>query len=124
MAKPQEADPVRDAVGTADAHEGTVEAGLEQGLFGSQVGQAKPLLQAMNAQHHRKIKRRASRLGHGCVRRDQRQQFALRHDLLHFIEQDLLARASAAEIEAKVFLFHAVVDRNLRASVKPIGAEF
>ena len=28
------------------------------------------------------------------------------------------------EIKAKVFLFHAVVDSNLRASVKQIGAEF
>ena len=57
------------------------------------------------------------------VWRDQREQFAPRHDLLHFIEQDLLARAPAAEIKAKVFLFHAVVDGNLRASVKKLGAE-
>jgi hypothetical protein len=124
VSETQNADPVRDALGTADAHEGTVEAGLEQGFFGSQVRQAKPLLQAMNAQHHCKIKRRASRLGHRGVRRDQRQQFAPRHDLLHFIEQDLLARAPVAQIKAKVFLLHAVIDRNLHASVKPIGAEF
>ena len=78
----------------------------------------------MNPQHHRKIKRRAACLGHGGVWRDQREQCAPQHDLLHFIEQDLLARALAAEIKAKVFLFHAVVDGNLRASVKLIGAEF
>ena len=78
----------------------------------------------MNAQHHRKIKRRAARAGHGGVWRDQREQFAPRHDLLHLIEQGLLARAPAAEIKAKVGFFHAIVDRNLRASVKQIGAEF
>ena len=44
--------------------------------------------------------------------------------MLHFIEQDFLARATAAEIKAKVFLFNAVVDGNLRASVKQLGAEF
>ena len=124
MEKPQDADSVGDALGTANAHEGAVEAGLEQGFFGSKVGQAKPLLQAMNPQHHRKIKRRAARLGHGGVWRDRREQFAPRHNLLHFIEQDLLARATAAEIKAKVFLFHAVVDGNLRASVKQLRAEF
>ena len=57
----------------------------------------------MNAQHHRKIKRRAARPGHGGVWRDQREQFAPWHDLLHLIEQDLLAHAPAAEIEVKVF---------------------
>ena len=56
--------------------------------------------------------------------RDQRKQFAPRHDLLHFIEQDLLARAPSAEIKAKVFLFHAIIDRNLRASVPANSGEF
>lgn len=123
--EPQDADSVRDALGAADTHEFTIKASLEQSfLGGSQVGQTKSLLQAVNAQHHCQIKGRASSLGHRCVRRDQREQFVLRHDLLHFSEQDLLARALAAEIKANVFLFHAVNDCNLRASVKPIGAEF
>ena len=50
MAKSQDADAVGDALGAADAGEVTVEVGLEQSLFGSQVGQPKPLLQAVNAQ--------------------------------------------------------------------------
>jgi hypothetical protein len=37
--------------------------------------------------------------------------------LFQLIEQDLLARASVAEIKAKVFLFRVVIDRNLCASV-------
>jgi hypothetical protein len=37
--------------------------------------------------------------------------------LLHLVEQDLFARAPGAEIKAKVFLFHAGINRNLRASV-------
>ena len=30
------------------------------------------------------------------------------YDLRHLIEQDLLARASDAEFQAKIFLFHAI----------------
>ena len=105
MAKAQDADPVRNALGAADAHEVTVKAGLEQSLFGSQVRQPKPLLQVVNAQHHCQIKRRAPRLGQRCVRRDDRHQFTAKHDLLHFIEQDLLARAPDAQIQTKSFCF-------------------
>ena len=47
-----------------------------------------------------------------------------RHDLLHLIEQDLLARALHVEIEAKVFLFHAVNARNLRALGTTTDGEF
>ena len=46
------------------------------------------------------------------------------YDLRHLIEQDLLARASDAEVQAKVFLLHAINVRNLGAPVKQIGAEF
>jgi hypothetical protein len=38
-----------------------------------QARQAKPLLQAVNAQHQCKVKWRASRLGRRCVRRYERQ---------------------------------------------------
>ena len=124
MAKAQDADPVRNALGAADAHEVTVKAGLEQSLFGSQVRQPKPLLQVVNAQHHCQIKRRAPRLGQRCVRRDHHLQFTPRQILLHFIEQDLLAHASHAQIKTKVFLFYEVIERNLRASVKSIGEKF
>jgi hypothetical protein len=124
MTKSQDADPVRNALGTADASEVAVEAGLEQGFFGPQVRQAKPLLQAVNAQHQCKVKWRASRLGHRCVQRYERQQIAPRHDLVHFFEQDLLARAPGTEIKAEVYLFHAVKARNLRASIEVAGKEF
>ena len=124
MAKTQDADSIRNTLGTADAHEVTVKAGLEHRFFGTQVGQTKPLLQTMNAQHKCKIKWRASRLGHRCMRRYQCQQFAPRRDLLHLIEQDWLARAPRAEIKAEVCLFHAVIDCNLRAPVTMIGEEF
>ena len=124
MTESQDADPVRNALGAADASEVPVEAGLEQGFFGSQVRQAKPLLQAVNAQHQCKVKWRASRLGHRCMRRYKRQQIAPRHDLVHFFEQDLLARASGAEIKAEVCLFHTVKAGNLRASIEVIGVGF
>ena len=115
MAKSQDVDAVGNTLGAADAHKVTVEVGLEQNIFGPQVRQSKPLLQAMNAQHHCQIKGRTSRLGHRCVRCDQCQQLAPRHDLLHLIEQDLLARASQVEIKVKVYLFHAINTCNLRA---------
>ena len=115
MSKSQDVDSVRNSLGAADAHKVTLEVGLEQCFFGPKVRQTKPLLQAMNAQHHCQIKRRTSHLGHRCMRRDQCQQLTLRHGLLHLIEQDLPARAPHVEIEAKVFLFHAINARNLRA---------
>ena len=115
MTKTQDADSVRNSLSAADAYEVTVEVGLVRCSFGPQVRQTNPLLQAISAQHHCQIKRRTSYLGHRCMRRDQCQQLTPRHDLLHLIEQDLLARAPHVEIEAKVFLFHAVNARNLRA---------
>ena len=124
MTKSQDADPVWNALGAADASEVAVEAGLEQGFFGPQVRQAKPLLQAVNAQHQCKVKWRASRVGHWCVRRNERQQIAPRHDVVHFFEQDLLARAPGAEIESEVCLFHAVTAGNLCASIEVVGVRF
>jgi hypothetical protein len=44
--------------------------------------------------------------------------------LVHFFEQDLLARAPGAEIKAEVCLFHAVKASNLRASIEMAGVEF
>ena len=124
MTKSQDADPVWNALGAADACKVAVKAGLEQGFFGPQVRQAKPLLQAVNAQHQCKVKWRASRLGHWCVRRNERQQIAPRHDVVHFFEQDLLARAPGVEIESEVCLFHAVTARNLYASIEVAGVGF
>ena len=58
------------------------------------------------------------------MQRDQRQQLKPRHDLLHLIEQDLLARAPHVEIKAKIFLLHAINACNLRALVELTGGEF
>jgi len=89
-----------------------------------QARQAKPLLQAVNAQHQCKVKWRASRLGHRCVRRYERQQIGPRHDLVHFFEQDLLSRARGTEIESEVCYLHAVKDDNLRAPTEVIEVRF
>jgi len=124
MTESQDADPVWNALGAADASEVAVEAGLEQGFFGPQVRQAKPLLQAVNAQHQCKVKWRASRLGHRRVLRNEREQVGPGHNVAHFIEQDLLARAPGAEIKAEVCLFHAAVACNLRASIEVAGVGF
>jgi len=89
-----------------------------------QARQAKPLLQAVNAQHQCKVKWRASRFGHRCVRRYERQQIGPGHDLVHFFEQDLLSRAPGAEIESEACYFHAVKDGNLRAPTEVIEVGF
>ena len=65
-----------------------------------------------------------SHLGHRCMRRDQCQQLTPRHDLLHLIEQDLLARAPGVQIQTKVFLFHAINARNLHALGTTTDGEF
>ena len=124
VSEPQNADPIGNALGATDTYEIAQKASFEQGLFGPQVGEAKPLLQTVNAQHHYKIKRWAPCLGYRCVRRYQCQQFTPRHDLPHLVEQDLFARSSRAQVKAKVGLFHAVIDCNLRASAARIEAEF
>ena len=51
-------------------------------------------------------------------------KIAPRHDVVHFFEQDLLARAPGAEIESEVCLFHAVTAGNLRASIEVVGVGF
>ena len=119
--KAQDADPVWNALGASDADKIPVEAGLEQGFFGAQVRQAKPWLKAVNAQHQSQIKQRATRLGHRCVRRNERQQIAPGHDLVHFTEQDLLAPAPGTEIQAKVCLLYGFKARNLNASIEGLG---
>jgi hypothetical protein len=124
MPEPQDADPVSNALGAADAHEVAIKAGLEQGFFSAQIGQTKPLLQTVDTQHHCNVKRWASRLGHRCARRYQRQQLSPRHDLLHLIEQDFFACAPRTEIKAKVCLFHANNDRKFCASVTTVAKEF
>ncbi|GAB3483149.1 hypothetical protein GCM10011496_38920 [Polaromonas eurypsychrophila] len=58
------------------------------------------------------------------MRGDQRQQLGPWYDLTHLLEQDLCARAAGAQIKANVFLFHAVITRNLRAPVELIEGEF
>ena len=58
------------------------------------------------------------------MRRYEREAIVPGHDLVHFFEQDLLARAPGAEIEYEVCLFHVVKACNLRASIEVIGVGF
>jgi hypothetical protein len=114
VTKAQGANPAQNTLGATNAHIVTVVAGLGQRSFGSLVGQASPLSQAVRVQHQCQIKRRRSRLRHRCVG----------HDLLHCIKKDLLAPAPLAEIKAKVLLLHIVWGLNSSASVSTIGEEF
>ena len=79
MTKVQDAAPVRNTLGAADAYKVTVETSLKKNIFGSQIRQARQLLQAVNAKHHCQIKRWAYRLGHRYMRRNKRQQFSPGH---------------------------------------------
>jgi hypothetical protein len=55
------------------------------------------------------------------VRRYERQQIASSHNVVHFIEQDLLARAPGIEVKAEACLFHAATACNLQASIQVAG---
>ena len=69
ITKSQDADPVRNALGAANAYKVPVEAGLKKGSFGPKVGQSKPLLQAVDTQHHCQIKRWTPLVGHRRMER-------------------------------------------------------
>lgn len=124
MTNSQAADSVKNSLRTADAHKVTVEVGFEECFFGHKVTQAKPLLLTIKAQHHCQLKRRTSRHGCQCMRRDQRQHLKTLHNSLHLIEQDLLACAPCVEIEDEVFLFHGVINSKLHASITTIQVTF
>ena len=109
VAKAQDAYPVGDSVRAAQATEIAVDRHLEQGFFGCKVRQPKPLLQAMDAQHHLQTKGRAPGLGHRCMRRYQRHQLSPWHHLPHLIEQHFFAGAPRAQVQPKVLLFHAAI---------------
>ena len=108
-------DPVRNSLGAADAQELTVEAGLEQGFVGAQLRQSNVLMQAAR-----------SNGGHPALATVARwvKQIVPRHALIHFLEQDLLAGTSLAEVKVEVVLLHAANDRNLHALVTMIAGEF
>ena len=123
----RDADPISNAAVDADSQEVTIEVGLEQGLFGLKVRHTKPLPQALNAQHHCQIKRRSSHFFttsvSGVVSDKNSQVIPSGHSPLHFIEQDLFARAPRVEVKSEIYLIHAATDGNSCASVQPIGWE-
>jgi hypothetical protein len=106
VSEAQDADPVGDAVMVAQARELQVHGGLEQGLFGHLVREAKPLLKAVDAQHGLHGKGRPAGLGGGCVPCNAGHQFCPGHDEFHLVEQHLLARAPCVQVEPKVLLLH------------------
>lgn len=54
----RDADPVGDTVHTASNHKISVQRGYEEGFFHEQVGQAKPQLNDVDAQHGLQVERR------------------------------------------------------------------
>jgi hypothetical protein len=124
MSEAQNAHPIGDSIGAAQAHKVTVDGHFKQGFFCRQIRLAKPLLQAVDAQHHLQIKRRASSSGHGCMVRNKRYQLGLRHHQCHLVNQHFFAGATGAQIQSKVLWFHAIVACNMRASVRANGGEF
>ena len=63
------------------------------------------MMQLVNPKHHYQIKRRSIRLGHRCIRRDQLQLLIPRPNLLHFVEQNLLARTVLLKSRPRSFCF-------------------
>lgn len=106
VAKAQDADPVGQTIGAAQACKLPVQRHIEQRLFHGHVRQAKPLLQEVNAQHGGQLKRWAPGPGARGVRRNQRQQLRPRHHQVHLVQEHRLARAPGAQLKAKILLLH------------------
>lgn len=124
VSKPQDADPVMDALHTAQIHKLPVQSRLEQCLFHRQVGQAEPLLDEVDAQHGFQLERGPAGLGSRCVRRNQRQQLRPRHHQIHLVKKHRLASASLAQIQAKVLLLHERIVRRGAALWNASASEF
>ncbi len=82
-----------------------------QRLFHRHVRQPEPLLQKVDAQHRFDWKRLPTRRLDRRMRRYQRQKRLPRHHTFHLIQKYLLARASVAQVQAKVALFHGFIQR-------------
>jgi hypothetical protein len=67
------------------------------------------LLQKVNAQHRLDWKRPPTRRLDRRVRRYHRHEFAPRHRALHLVQKHALARATVAQVQAKVALFHGLI---------------
>ena len=84
-----------------------------QGFFHSGIGQREPLLHEMHPQHGLQIKRqRATVLSRGVVRLNQRNEHRPRHNPLHLVEEDPLARTLGCQIKSgtrQTLLFHAMI---------------
>jgi hypothetical protein len=92
-------------------------------LFHGRVAQVPPQLQAVDAQHDLGGERRSSAQRLMCtagVRLDQRHERSPWHDLVHLVEEDLLAGLLGQRVQAKRHLIHAL-HRPMSSRAAPVG---
>jgi len=98
-----------------------VQRGVEEGLFHRRIAQRKPQLQEVNAQHGFQRKGRATGTALGVVRGDELDQCRPRDDLVHLVEEDLLASLFGDQLQAERCLFHGANDA-LNGLQQPYGS--
>ncbi len=96
---------IRDALGTTEAYIVTQVASFEQAVVCPQIGYTRPLLQAVDALHHRVLKQWSSRLGYRCVRSDQRQQLFPLHPASISSSSSCLRMREVLRLRTIVFYF-------------------
>lgn len=112
---------VRGTSGITNACQVSQVAGCQPGLLGTQIGQSKPLLQGVDAQHRCQLKRYPFRTGHCRIRCDQRNQLVPQHQTLCLIKYDLLTFELGIESDVKSILLNATKECNLFASMRQTG---
>jgi len=83
-----------------------VQRRVKQRLFHRRIGQTKPLLQEVDAQHGLNRKRRPAGLAFRVVRFNQRNQVGPGNHTLHLVEKLALARLLDQQLQAKICLRH------------------
>ena len=121
--EPQDGGLVGHAGGAFEADEATVQRPLMQLLLHGRIAQVPPQLKAVDAQHgldgkwwspaQRLVRAARMRLNQGDKRRP-------RHDLIHLVEEDLLAGLLGQRVQAKRHLIH-TPHRPTPSSRAPVG---
>ena len=78
-----------------------IQRGVEKGFFHSRIAQREPQLQEVDAQHGFQREGRATDAALGVIRGNEFDQCSPGDDLIHLVEEDLLARLFGNQLQAK-----------------------
>ena len=78
-----------------------IQRGVDKGFFHGRIAQREPQLQEMDAQHGFQRKGQATDAALGVIRGNEFDQCAPRNDLIHLVEEDLLAGLFGNQLQAE-----------------------